>query len=173
MKANNTEKAIERIMSIDWKYDYSRQESNFNLFWESLRRMTKWTEFLNCREQWFFGDLASCIDPNLQIDKNKIGKLDRELKESYTYPFRKIIFINFVRWETLEEKSSLIKQSNLPDPYEPVIMMFERGGNFRPDKVNFEVSGIATGRPSWKFCYNLPEIKITPEELEKMDAEKK
>lgn len=41
MNAKNIDRAIERIMSIDWKYDYYRRESNFNLFWESLRRMTK------------------------------------------------------------------------------------------------------------------------------------
>ena len=173
MNTTNIDKAIERIRSISWESDFSRQKSQTALLHEHWRRMVKWTEFLNCREQWLFGDLASCIDSNLEIDESKIQKLkqDLELLRMYLHPFIRRVCINFVRWETLKEGSSLVEQSNLPDPYEPIILMFERGGIFYTESGYFDLSGAGIPRPTWEGIHdNILEIKITPEELDNFDA---
>ena len=174
MNTKNIDKPIERIMSISWESDFSRSESQYALFCEFFRRMAKWTEFLGCREQWLFGNLANYVDSNLEIDRSKIDRLEQHLKNLGLHFLIIRVCINFVYWEMLEKRFSLMKESKLPEPYEPIILMFERGGIFDTEHGYFDLSGIGIPKPTWKSSYNnISEIKITPEELDRIDAEKK
>jgi hypothetical protein len=78
----------------------------------------------------------------------------------------------YVHWSMVKDTLK-VTQLDLPDPYEPLIVMFERGGSF-PKKefniYNFWSGGIPVNEPE-NYYASLPYVELDSDVLDQIDLE--
>jgi hypothetical protein len=154
------EQAIERIKTIDWTQgnECSRQGSYIGLFLEYIRRAAFWFRALNLDIKgsgWPAFDIAVQIDPSLE-DDSKDEELIKLLMLSDCRYYERYFCLCYIHWSMIQDRPE-VTQFNLPAPYEPVIIMFERGCEFPRKEFNiydFPSVGIPVNHP--ENYYNRP-----------------
>jgi hypothetical protein len=182
MDTQNTsvEQAIARIKAIDWNQDNSntRQISHIKLFREHVRRTVLWFRALDLDFKgsgWPSVDIAARIDTSL-IDEGRDEDRDEELIKllgvsGHGYAIR-YFPVCYVHWAMVQNRPEIM-QIALPAPYEPVIMMFERGCRFPKrefDLYNFWGGGIPLGRPE-SYYDKAPYTDLDSAALDREDIE--
>ena len=171
---SSVEQAIERIKAIDWKQgnECSRQGSHTLLFLEYIRRTALWFRALNLERKglgWPTFDIAAQIDPSLEDD----SKDEELLKVLSVGKFRAERFcLYYIHWSIIQDRPE-VTQFNLPAPYEPVIMMFERGCEFPRKEFNiydFPSVGIPVNYPENYYDFP-PFIDLNSAVLDREDIE--
>jgi hypothetical protein len=125
---------FERIMSMHiGNPDLSREKSHYRLFREHERRVALWSKALGFPEetQPVIWDIATAIVPSVAVEEEKIRALAKSVKGSL-YTLR--IFQNALKWAAIQD-SPEARRYNLPAPYEPLIILYERGGIVYKDEV--------------------------------------
>lgn len=141
----NLYSVAERLKQAPWSYpQYDHVYSRASLMTWYLRRSLQWASQLECEENWPFFDIAACIDPNLELDEDLVHDVVASLPP--TLPQLALI-IRTIRWilkfETLLG-GGLADLTSLSHPFEPLILMYERGGAFSRDGAGFvEVDGVS------------------------------
>jgi hypothetical protein len=168
------EQAIERIKAIDWRQgnDSSRRVSHVKLFVEYIRRAALWFKALDLDYKgsgWPTFDIAAQIDPSIEDDSKDEALMKRLCVGSF---YAEISCLQYVHWSMIQDRPEVIR-FNLPAPYEPVIMMFERGCSF-PKKefniYNFWGGGIPVNHP--ENYYDIPPYTdLDSAELDREDIE--
>lgn len=128
------QRALARLGDGRQIYDYQqRTPSNLKLLEEYLRRLRLWMERLNMpfERWWKDSDLASTLNPHIRTSK-EIYQWVFEITQQRPYPYGvdELTFENMLRWETLRQHHEITETYNLPDPYEPFILLLKRGGGF-------------------------------------------
>jgi hypothetical protein len=123
--------AIDRVLAIA-PQDYDRVQavarSSMKLVKEYLRRIAEWAVLsgqlsgLGARDVLRL-DLAGLLLPELVL----APELTARLAYVKLHGIAAQVFANFVRWEAAAEHRVLL-DSGLWEPYEPLIRLFERGG---------------------------------------------
>jgi hypothetical protein len=167
---------LQRILAFDADVDYDRIPSHQALLREYWRRMTHWAEALNCREEWPYFDVAAHIDPAVRASAEEIESLDTHFRHSKTatalWMTRPLQWA--VHWDVLKEKG-LDNGFNLPDPYEPIIILYERGGTFALDGDGMtiyitDISGVI--KPQWRDYHHFrPYTELDEAALDQLDAQ--
>ncbi len=103
---------------------------------EYVRRMALWASAYEIGRPWPFIDLAEHVDPSVQIDEDLQGWLDELVEERAINSKMARVCRNAVRWAELRERAT-VALPELEDPFEPIIVLLERGGQF------FSENGIA------------------------------
>lgn len=135
MKANDdVMKELERLLAIRWAFNDTRLNSHVALVREYLRRAALWAKVLEGVDRWPFFDVAACISPEVRADPHSVGILQSALPgKSFTFTINKTCLWD-LHWHNL--KSLLpdrVGNYNLPDPYEPLVHLYERGGTFHTE----------------------------------------
>jgi hypothetical protein len=162
--------AIERILAIGWQLNDSRAASHIALFREYLRRAALWVKALECTDEWPFFDVAAQINPSLRADEAKVESLKRHLTQFHLFRPIKRTCEWFVHWAVVRDTPEVTKFA-LPDPYEPLILMYERGGDFYTEHgfFNFSVGCFPIG--NWSQYYqSSPIIELDEEVLDQLDT---
>jgi hypothetical protein len=139
MNLNPVEKARQRILLINWKYDDPYKEGSHRLlFDEFLRRsamLAKAVGLLDDSENgWLMYDYAVFFDSSLELEEEEIDALAAELQvNGYPSWYAERVCVYFLHWVAVENHPDVVEQTLL-NPYEPLIMLYERGGTFRRDK---------------------------------------
>lgn len=125
------ERMVERLLAVRWDDEaaYAHQRSRARLTREFLRRTAQWAQALGAEEQWPFGDLAGALDPEVAVDPALLARLEIDAATVGAYPIRPAHAAAIVRWAALGD---LPRQRfpQLDDPYEPMLVMFGRGGGY-------------------------------------------
>ena len=139
MKSENFNKTIERLSSLnnESRNTYKSIGSCVLLFKEFCRRMALWSDTMFLKDHWPLFDITSNIDSSWEIDYNQLSDYLKEKNITIFSPTSNQIIKWFIHWEGNKNKE-LIKQFNLPDPYEPVITLLERGGDIHKEGGFFE-----------------------------------
>jgi hypothetical protein len=114
-------------------------------------------------------DIASVIVPSVAIDEEKTQVLRKKIESFYMLR----IFLNALRWAAVEE-SPEVRRYNLPAPYEPLIVLYERGGDVYKDELGRSwFVTRATLRQSMHKFYDrtTPIVELDPAVLDAIDAE--
>lgn len=167
---NKVDRTIERIKAIDWKPNNLRATSHIALLKEYLRRASLWAKALDCTDKWPFFDVAAQIDPSLRSDEAKVEEVERHLA-----PFPVSLTVRrlcewFVHWAVVKNSPEVTKIA-LPDPYEPLILLYERGGNFHFEQGFFHFSVGCFPRGKLSDHYSLsPHILLDEQVLDQLDT---
>jgi hypothetical protein len=170
------ETAIARIKAINWmqydSYSNSRECSHILLFKEYIRRAALWFKALNIELKgsgWPVFDIAAQIDQSIEDeteDENFIKCLT-----TGTY-YTKVLCLYYVHWSMIKDRPE-VTRFNLPEPYEPIIIMFERGCSFPRKEFNiydFWGGGIPINEPE-NYYDDLPYTELDSATLDQIDLE--
>ncbi|MCT7954077.1 hypothetical protein [Laspinema palackyanum] len=166
--------AIDRILAINWEPDDTRTNSHVALLQEYLRRAALWAEALNCTDEWPFFDVGAHIFPSVQAEKRYLERLEQHFSQ---VPFYVTDVIEktcrwFVQWEGIKHlpEVTLVDFWNrpLPHPYEPLILLYDRGGIFYSEHGFFCFEDAALPRGTWREHWQ-PESAVCQLDTEALD----
>jgi hypothetical protein len=198
-----TERAIERIKAIDWSVNCGEHEGSIvALFQEYLQRSAMWARSLGYavslsddalaqiekeymesgpwlmanfrdyveRESWLFVDVATKINPLWGVTSEDVEELNEQFNVG-SYVNRMCMY--FVAWSAIKNRPEVTK-IGLPDPYEPFILMCERGvSGMRQDKAGgggFELGSLFGVVPVYNLTYYLDKPPYTELDLATLDG---
>ena len=171
---NNVDRTVdstlERIKLINWEPNDLRAASHIALLKEYLRRASLWAKALDCADQWPFFDVAAQIDPSLRCDEAKVEALERHLAPFAVSRTVRRLCEWFVHWAVVKH-SPKVTQMALPDPYEPLILLYERGGDFYREHVFFcfSVGCFPIGKLSDHYKLS-PYVLLDKQVLDQLDS---
>lgn len=104
-----------------------RYNSIIVLLKEALRRLEDWDKALELEKEYnryhHLFDIVEIYKPDHVYNIKEDASLYRSIKPCSTTD--RLIISYYIKWEIFREE--LTEKYNLPNPYEPLIMMFERG----------------------------------------------
>jgi len=137
---------LDRLRSVewigDWDYTMGHMMSRRLLMREYLRRAALWAQAYSAEDEWPFFDVTEHIDPEFRLSPEIGAALDKFLG---TVPewFLRDTCAGAVRMAELR----LQKQAglpDLPDLYEPLVLFYERGGEFLYDNGGgLDLTGVS------------------------------
>lgn len=161
--------AIDRLNRIDWEHeDPSRYASNLRLLGEAAVRFARWSlkvDGVDDTRSAVFFDLAGCLYPHQDTLPYANPRINNGMA-------RRVIPW-FLKWEAVREFSEF--EMREPDPFEPVLWCFERGG--RPHThhgfLHIEHSlSFAYGYGQWPSAFSSREpTKIADLNLDQVDRD--
>ena len=154
---------IERLRRVDWATCTGRRASRVALMKEFLRRSALYSEACALPDRWPFFDIAASVDPSppevqLPDDLEAIGLAPR-VRDT-------------IRWMLTWAASPARAQAELPDPYEPLLLFFERGGGFTVENrmVDVDSAGIPL-RDRQRYLRDEPFVDLDRAALDALDAQ--
>ncbi|NJK69678.1 MAG: hypothetical protein HC849_21680 [Oscillatoriales cyanobacterium RU_3_3] len=164
-----SQNALDRLFAINWQADDTRIQSHIALFREYLRRSAIWAKALNCAELWPFFDVAHQVCPDFPIPQDLVDRLAKHLAEFHLSNNIKqtcLWYLFFCEVET----SPIVKQYAFPNPYEPLILMYDRGGIFYTEHGFFCVNIASFPRKDWSHYEHLtPLLQLESSVLDRLD----
>jgi hypothetical protein len=171
---NQVQNMLQRLLAVRWKADPTRFKSHKALLIEYFRRSSLWAKVVNATNDWPIIDIALHIDSNVRVDETAIHVWQehlRHLSSGNRVPNEMEYLLEAaLQWAAVEDKQ-LTGYFNLPKPYEPIILMYERGGFFYRSHDGIEITYVTTiSRRNWQ-AYNrdVPYDNIEESELDKID----
>lgn len=166
-----TEALSRRLERVSWRVDTSHLRSNVTLMREYLRRAALWAEELGCTEAWPFADFTDYIAPAQSPPKESFERLENKLAAVSINLWMKKTCLWALKWASLDEA---VRRSwaDLPDPFEPLLLFYERGGRFYQEHgyIYVEHVGIPAGVKGWQaFVRFEPVVSLDSETLDRLD----
>ncbi len=145
MTSENAQQLLQRILATPFSARPRKRWSHVALFKEHARRMSLWAERLGRKDSWLFFDVGAALAPDWRADEALISALHDFLDDKAYLGLMCDVYEWALHWAALRDTQSF----DLPDPYEPILMLYERGGNVRQYSADiwavsetFGVSGI-------------------------------
>ncbi|SRR5579883_411663 len=176
MYATDTEnEALRRLLAINWGTVAERgQESHVALMREYLRRAALWAKCLEATDHWPFFDVASLIAPAVRAEPRVVERLEAALQPFSLWPTIKKTCIWYLHWQRLEQcRAEAVAGHKLPEPFEPLIRFYERGGRFSTEHgfINVDRVGIPAKVRGWQaFDSTTPFVALDDRALDRLDA---
>lgn len=153
----------ERILNIDWAADPTpHRMSRIALLREFLRRMALWAEALGCPERWPFFDVAAQAMPEVpapEVDLSSLPHLQARIQATLHW---------MLRWDALPHRP----HPELPDPFEPLLLLYERGGGFTVENKLIDVGLAAIPcADAERYRTRPPMPSLSRVHLEELDRE--
>ncbi|MFD0376230.1 hypothetical protein [Streptomyces sp. NPDC127112] len=126
---------LERLRAVEWdmRWDlaFARLGSRRVLMWEYLRRAAVWARACGADGVWPFFDVTPCVDPGFELGAEQAAGLAELLLRVPGAELRRTCE-GAVRFAELRARRP-DAVDGLPDPYEPLVLFYERGGSFGRD----------------------------------------
>ncbi|MDT0326812.1 RDD family protein [Nocardiopsis lambiniae] len=155
-----------RIHAIDWNGNLDHTRSRVLLMREYLRRMALWTRTLDARG-WPFYDLAEFAAPGIRATDEVLKgvKDDPDIVRQFPTVGKTCVWALHLA-AARDAGASL---PDLPDPFEPLIRMYERGGGFSlstTGTIDIDGAGIHRGT----LLHHLGDTPKAPETDTELNA---
>lgn len=189
--------AIDRLERVNYEPSDHRLTSSILLVKESLRRSALWGLALECPEENRFFDIArrlafgygeerplpgyALLDPEPEYRgvgadplEDRILALRQHLrgsKHAVSWQMERCLLWH-LRWVTLAADPAVV-ECDLPAPYEPAVVLYERGGWFQRhhgEFIFYPLGGIQPGSTAQRADPE-PVVSLDPIELDRIDAE--
>ncbi|NXY97206.1 hypothetical protein HYE82_23085 [Streptomyces sp. BR123] len=155
-----------RLEGVDWLGSFDRTRSRVALMREFLRRSALWARATGSPE-WPFFDIAARIDPSVRIDADIVKEIAE--KAGLQQP----VVLDVLEWSLNFAVLSDIRADlpDLPEPFAPLILMFERGGGFGLDgSGHIEVDMAAISKGSLEDALERTPLDLSEASLSALDA---
>jgi hypothetical protein len=165
---------LRRLLRIDWQPDDTRLRSHAALVREYLRRAALWAKALGCTEHWPFADFALYFAPNRRAPLELVEELKRDLATKPLNAVMRETCEYALHWAALQDdvNGTPAEEYSLPDPYEPLLRLYERGGHFHTEHgfVYILHVGVPAAVKGWQF-YDRPAsiVELNDEALDALD----
>lgn len=136
------ERLFSRLVAANWDDDAAalrHAASRGRLAAEYLRRMAVWADALGVPGEWPFFDLAVTFDPAVETDPAWMQRLEAGIGHRLGTMSTKVVTDMF-RWASLGDQTKE-RFPTFEDPYEPMVQLFERGGEIWPGHREIEFYG--------------------------------
>ena len=131
MNVEKIEINLQKLMSFDWKYNELMQEEYISYVKDFLSKSAVWSVKIKKTKEFPFFDFAKCVGEFEEIKSFYHQKLENYFDNFYYISSQvKATCHWYLEWSTACDNSK-IKSLNLPDPFKPLISLYERGGHFR------------------------------------------
>jgi hypothetical protein len=169
--------ALERLQRIDPQSLHPSEtvaRSSCRLVREYLRRVAEWLYLtgrlpdLDTRDALKL-DLAGVLVPEMSLPSGVDSAL-RLLPLGSLGPYVPLVARNFVRWVFVTEEQ-VVAASGLAEPYEPLIRLFERGGELMTHHgfIHVSHSGSSWPKPLLAYAELDPLTDLTDQTLNQFD----
>jgi hypothetical protein len=169
---NEVDRLLQRLIAVKWKADPNRFRSHKALLIEYFRRSAIWAKKLDCVNEWFMFDIALHIDPTVRADNSSVQMLETHLNSGEQIPPEMKGLLHYaLHWAAVKGRN-LTEPFNIADPYEPIVMMYERGGFFYISHDGIEITYVNTiSRRGWQaYASDIPYDNTTESELDSLDS---
>ncbi|MFC7329866.1 hypothetical protein [Marinactinospora rubrisoli] len=162
-----TKELADRILAFDLSKGGRKRKSPVVLVREYLRRRAWWAREVE-GAGWPFGDLAAAIDPTVRADPELVHRV----RTSFPYPVFPMVRDTWewaLHFRALQEAGAELP--DLPDPFEPLLLMYERGDGFsmsQPSFIDVAGTGVRRGRLTDHLDPE-PRAPMDPAELDALD----
>jgi hypothetical protein len=169
----HTAATLARLQAVDWtgSSGFKHRRSRVRLMAEYLRRAAQWAEALDATGEWPFFDIASHLAPSIQIPEDQDKELESLISNRIGWPSVDRLARATMRWAALQD-AEVPLPPGLEDPYEPVLLMLDRGGAWTTEAGFIDVDGAAVRRQTW--CDHLstePVTALDPATLDALDEQ--
>lgn len=157
-----------RLSAIDWERHGDRAWSKAALLKEYFRRAARWAAAYECDTRMPFFDIAACVDPTVRADQDVLDELLGKVRRGgwdvkHVMPF-------ILHWAALRAAPGVDLPVDLEDPFEPLILLFERGGGFHTENGEVNLEYIAAPMRGWRsFAGKPPMPSFAAEDLDQID----
>jgi hypothetical protein len=129
---------------MTWHFDETRVRSYVSLLQEYLRRAALWAKALKATTSWPFFDVAFLVAPTVRAEETIMEALEAALApQSLTQSMKKTCSW-YLHWATVESKCpKCVARYHVPDPFEPLIRFYERGGRFSTEHGFINIGLVA------------------------------
>lgn len=168
---------LQRILSVDWTYDPSRRRSHEALFKEFLRRQVLWLDALDQMEDYPCYDLATLVNDKVRASMDATNAVRHHLSGCALNSTMILsgVLENTLHWAALED-TGLIPANKLPPPYEPIVILYERGGTFTIEHmfgrfvIAYDNRGPSLPRSPWRRWHqDEPFVELASTALDALD----
>ncbi|MFB6875467.1 hypothetical protein [Streptomyces sp. NPDC056323] len=173
MSAEPPRAVLERLRAVDWYGDWdmavSHSRSRALLMREHMRRAALWAQAYGAEEQWPFFDVTEFVDPTFRLDPEIESELKDYVAHNVGTPSTARTCRGAVRWAALRERGG-IGLPDLPDPYEPLLLMYERGGGYSIEEF-IDLYGVMITYGNFESNLDAePFLTQAPSTLDALDA---
>ncbi|MFF2143327.1 hypothetical protein [Kitasatospora sp. NPDC058190] len=170
-----TDALLERLTAIKWTNQQGRNAhvaSRSRLMVEYLRRASLWAEVLGGPPKWPIFDIAGALAPEVRVDPAVAERVEEFLMAHVGGIETENACRAAVRWATLRDTPD-VQLPDLPDPFEPLILLYERGGEVIADESRaFNFGGRRVQIRPWREHHSpQPATTLDPTTLDALDNE--
>ncbi|MEV4412228.1 hypothetical protein [Catellatospora sp. NPDC049609] len=162
----STQQLVTRLAEVRFEESIRHNGSRLALMREYLRRSAMWAQALGCLTSWPFYDIAVAADPSARLAGDHVETVLSGLAGRGLRPIDKRVIPYMLNFTTLR-----VWPQGLPDPFEPLLMVYERGGSFGR-KAGSVVIGHFDGVPERHpemHAGRAPEPDLSPAALDALD----
>ncbi|MFH8382017.1 hypothetical protein ACH4E7_13865 [Kitasatospora sp. NPDC018058] len=160
---------LERLRAVewsDWDGALAHTRSRAALMREYLRRSALWADAFDAADLWPFFDIAQHIDPAVRADPDIATDLEAYLSGAVRRRTIRETCRGAVHWPTFRRETK-VALPGLPDPYDPLLLLYERGGGFYVEE-HIDLDGISV--PLGQLSGHLSHTPITNLDLATLEA---
>ncbi|MFC7244893.1 hypothetical protein ACFQO7_20650 [Catellatospora aurea] len=161
-----TEQLIARLHEVTWEESLQHNGSRIALMLEYLRRSALWAQALDQTRYWPFFDIAAAADPDARLDEAYLDSVLAGLSGRGLRPLDERVIRYMLNFTVLPAWPR-----DLPDPFEPLLAVYERGGSFGREAGSIRI-GVGDGVPARsaeKYARRAPADDLSPAALDVLD----
>ncbi|GGQ44578.1 hypothetical protein [Couchioplanes azureus] len=159
----------DRLAAVDWTLRYDRTYSRLLLMSEYLRRAAWWAQHLQCEDDWPFFDIAARVCPGIRANETVVAALGEQLQQARLPNLVRDTCAWAVHWAYARVTAD--GPSALDDPFEPLVMLYERGGPFTLSTGFVDIDGAGVPRKTWRDHLKAePVVALDHARLDQKDA---
>jgi hypothetical protein len=157
-----------RLAAVDWQRHGYRTWSKAKLMLEYFRRIAQWSDAYGCAEPVPFFDLALYVDPNVRADPEVVEEAVRRAAKGGWNAEQVVPFI--LHWAAVRATPNFTFPEGLADPFEPLLLLFERDGGFHTSNGYAEMEYLSVPIAKWRERASRPPLpRLDPAALDEID----
>jgi hypothetical protein len=162
---------LARLLAVDWKtddgIDYPRARAK--LMREYLRRAAWWAQELDATGAWPFFDIPALWAPEIEVPGDLLDPLETLISTGIGWPSVATTARAALRWAAVLDAGKPLPDG-MADPYEPLLLMFERGGGFTTEHGFIDLGAASIVRRTWRDHLTTEQIvPLTQSALDALD----
>jgi hypothetical protein len=169
---NHSAVTLARLKGVDWEPAFSvslaHARSRAKLMHEYLRRAALWAEELGGTTKWPFFDIAGSWAPDVDVPAEFAEELEKLIGPRINSWDANPSWAA-LRWAAMLDAGVSVP-AHLDDPFEPLLLLFERGGGQTIEAGFIDLGGSSVLQKTWQDHLSTePVTALDPATLDALD----
>jgi hypothetical protein len=168
---------LSRLLAVDWKSDFMIRlgyaRSRGKLMQEYLRRAAWWAQGLDDADRWPFFDIAGSWVPEVHVPDDLAEDLEKLIYNHIGWPAVAVTCRAALHWAAVLD-AGIPLPPELDDPFQPLLLMYERGGGFITEHGFIDLGASAVPQKTWRdHLSTQPIVSLDQATLDALDQSDK